>query len=200
MQWRGRRESDNVDDLRGQRVSRGGAIGIGGTGLLLVVVLALLTGQNPLDLLGQIAAQQDNTPASDLSTSEGRDRRDPHSRSLPANDGTPAQRRQRLPTRTTNRERTAQITVGIAQAGDTTVSSIMGCTNYLISNGMPRAAYHVAYPNGERNFVTDRAMAELRMKTGRIVSGRSTPVADGLVNPYSVQAQGNRVKRFVTKG
>jgi peptidoglycan/xylan/chitin deacetylase (PgdA/CDA1 family) len=82
----------------------------------------------------------------------------------------------------------AQITVGIAQAGDTTVSSIMGCTNYLISNGMPRAAYHVAYPNGERNFVTDRAMAELRMKTGRIVSGRTTPVADGLVNPHTVQA------------
>jgi Polysaccharide deacetylase len=82
----------------------------------------------------------------------------------------------------------AQITVGIAQAGDTTVSSILGCTNYLIANGMPRAAYHVAYPNGERNFVTDRAMAELRMKTGRIVSGRSTPVADGLVNPYTVQA------------
>jgi hypothetical protein len=82
----------------------------------------------------------------------------------------------------------AQITVGIAQAGDTTVSSIMGCTNYLISNGMPRAAYHVAYPQGERNFVTDRAMAELRMKTARIISGRSTPVADGLVNPYTVQA------------
>ena len=82
----------------------------------------------------------------------------------------------------------AKITVGVAQAGDTTVSSIMGCTKYLISNGMPRAAYHVAYPNGERNFVTDRAMAELQMKTGRIVSGRSTPVTDGLVNPYSVQA------------
>jgi len=82
----------------------------------------------------------------------------------------------------------AKITVGIAQAGDSTVSSILGCTNYLISNGMPRAAYHVAYPNGERNLVTDRAMAELRMKTGRMVSGRSTPVADGLVNPYTIQA------------
>ena len=59
MQWRGRRESDNVDDLRGQRVSRGGMVGgIGGTGLVLVVVFALLTGQNPLDLLGQIASQQ----------------------------------------------------------------------------------------------------------------------------------------------
>ncbi|MGE5181779.1 MAG: neutral zinc metallopeptidase [Acidobacteriota bacterium] len=59
MQWRGRRESDNVEDMRGRRVSRGGVVGIGGTGLVLIVVLALLTGQNPLDLLGQIVAQQD---------------------------------------------------------------------------------------------------------------------------------------------
>jgi predicted metalloprotease len=33
-------------------------VGIGGTGLVLIVVLALLTGQNPLDLLGEIVAQQ----------------------------------------------------------------------------------------------------------------------------------------------
>jgi predicted metalloprotease len=59
MLWRGRRESDNIEDVRGQGVSRGGVVGIGGTGLVLIVVLALLTGQNPLDLLGQIVAQQD---------------------------------------------------------------------------------------------------------------------------------------------
>ena len=61
MQWRGRRESDNVDDLRGQRMGGrggGGMVGIGGTGLVVVLLLAWLTGQNPLDLLGQIAAQQ----------------------------------------------------------------------------------------------------------------------------------------------
>lgn len=59
MQWRGRRQSDNLDDLRGRRVSRGGGmVGIGGTGLVIIVVLALLTGQNPLDLLGQVASQQ----------------------------------------------------------------------------------------------------------------------------------------------
>lgn len=81
-----------------------------------------------------------------------------------------------------------QVTVGVAQGGDTTASSIIGCTKYLISNGMPRAAYHLAYPQGERNSVTDIAMAELQMKTGRIISGRSTPVADGLVNPYTIQA------------
>lgn len=60
MQWRGRRESDNVDDVRGQRTGRGGGgmVGIGGTGLVVILLLALLTGQNPLDLLGQIASQQ----------------------------------------------------------------------------------------------------------------------------------------------
>jgi predicted metalloprotease len=59
MQWRGRRESSNVEDLRGRRVSRGGiGVGLGGTGLLLIVVLSLLTGQNPLDILGQVATQQ----------------------------------------------------------------------------------------------------------------------------------------------
>ena len=61
MQWRGRRESDNVDDVRGQRMGGrggGGMVGIGGTGLVVVLLLAWLTGQNPLELLGQIAAQQ----------------------------------------------------------------------------------------------------------------------------------------------
>ena len=61
MQWRGRRESDNVDDLRGQRMGGrggGGMVGIGGTGLVVVLLLAWLIGQNPLELLGQIAAQQ----------------------------------------------------------------------------------------------------------------------------------------------
>jgi hypothetical protein len=58
MRWRGRRQSGNVDDVRGRRVSRGGMVGIGGTGLLIVVVLALLTGQDPIELLGQVASQQ----------------------------------------------------------------------------------------------------------------------------------------------
>lgn len=62
MQWRGRRESDNVDDVRGQRARGGGMVGIGGTGLVIIVLLALLTGQNPLDLLGQIASQQQGGP------------------------------------------------------------------------------------------------------------------------------------------
>src|SRR5207344_1244850 len=50
MLWRGRRESDQIEDRRGMPVARGG-LGIGGTGLLVVLALSLLTGQNPLDLL-----------------------------------------------------------------------------------------------------------------------------------------------------
>jgi uncharacterized protein len=52
MQWRGRRQSGNVDDQR----SRGGGFGglpiKGGLGLVIVVVvISLITGKNPLSLL-----------------------------------------------------------------------------------------------------------------------------------------------------
>lgn len=53
MRWREARRSDNVEDRRGMRVGRVGA-GIGGAGLLLIIVLSLLAGENPLDLLQQI--------------------------------------------------------------------------------------------------------------------------------------------------
>ena len=50
MRWREMRRSDNVEDRRG--MSMGGAgIKLGGGGLLLIVVLSLLTGTNPLDLI-----------------------------------------------------------------------------------------------------------------------------------------------------
>lgn len=56
MQWRGRRQSGNVDDQRG---SGGGGIGgfafKGGLGtIVVVVVLSLITRQNPLEILSQI--------------------------------------------------------------------------------------------------------------------------------------------------
>jgi predicted metalloprotease len=57
MQWRGYRQSDNVEDRRGMRVP-GGGMAISGGGLLLLVVLALATGQNPLDLLEVITGPQ----------------------------------------------------------------------------------------------------------------------------------------------
>ena len=53
MQWRGRRQSTNVEDQRGRFRSRGAA-GIGGGGLLLILLLALFLGQDPVSLLQQI--------------------------------------------------------------------------------------------------------------------------------------------------
>ena len=61
MQWRGRRQSTNVDDQRG----RGGAGGMafkGGIGTIaIVLVLSLITGKNPLTLLQEIQTQSGTT-------------------------------------------------------------------------------------------------------------------------------------------
>lgn len=64
MQWRGRRQSGNVEDQRGS--SGGGGFGglpiKGGIGLVIViVVIGLITGQNPLSLLQQVPL--DNSPS-----------------------------------------------------------------------------------------------------------------------------------------
>ncbi|HYG11626.1 MAG TPA: neutral zinc metallopeptidase [Pyrinomonadaceae bacterium] len=51
MRWRGRRESTNVEDRRG--VSRGGMAVGGGLGTIALIVLALLFGADPRELLDQ---------------------------------------------------------------------------------------------------------------------------------------------------
>ena len=62
MRWGGQRESDNVEDRRGMGPARGG-LAIGGGGLLLVLVVSLLTGTNPLTLLNMIeTGQQTSSP------------------------------------------------------------------------------------------------------------------------------------------
>lgn len=65
MQWRGRRQSGNVDDQRGSGGGGGGFGGLpikGGLGLVVViVVIGLITGKNPLSLLQQLPL--DNGPA-----------------------------------------------------------------------------------------------------------------------------------------
>jgi len=50
MRWRGQRESDNVEDRRGLSVS-GRGIALSGTGIVLLLALALVTGQDPIALL-----------------------------------------------------------------------------------------------------------------------------------------------------
>jgi predicted metalloprotease len=70
MQWRGRRQSGNVDDQRGSGGGGGGFGGLpikGGLGLVVVVVvIGLITGKNPLSLLQQLPL--DNGPAISQST------------------------------------------------------------------------------------------------------------------------------------
>src|SRR4026209_100867 len=55
MRWRGERQSDNIEDRRG--VSRGGiAIG-GGLGGIVILIIALLFGADPRQLLEQLPNQ-----------------------------------------------------------------------------------------------------------------------------------------------
>ncbi|MEW6267743.1 MAG: neutral zinc metallopeptidase [Thermodesulfobacteriota bacterium] len=73
MRWRGRRQSSNVEDVRGHRVSRGGIVGIGGTGLVVLLLFALVTGQDPLQLLEQVSG-----PATDTTTTGEPYQESPH--------------------------------------------------------------------------------------------------------------------------
>lgn len=63
MRWRQGRRSENVEDRRGQRLSTGARVGgIGGLGLLVVVVAAMLLGVDPTEIL-------QNVPSSSLPSS-----------------------------------------------------------------------------------------------------------------------------------
>lgn len=65
MRWKRARRSDNVVDARGRR-GAGGKLSL--AGIVIVVVIGLLSGQDPLQLLGQLAnqgassVQQDGSP------------------------------------------------------------------------------------------------------------------------------------------
>jgi len=63
MRWGDQRESDNVEDVRGQGPMRPG-LAIGGGGLLLVLVVSFITGTNPLTLLNIIESGQEMTSPS----------------------------------------------------------------------------------------------------------------------------------------
>ena len=53
MRWRGERESDNVEDRRG--FSGGGRVAIGGgIGTFVIIIIALLLGADPRQLLQQV--------------------------------------------------------------------------------------------------------------------------------------------------
>jgi predicted metalloprotease len=64
MEWRGRRESSNIEDRRGMggtgggfggpRMSMGGGGGLGIGALAVILIVGWIAGINPIDLLGQI--------------------------------------------------------------------------------------------------------------------------------------------------
>ena len=56
MRWQDLRRSGNVDDRRG--MSGGGKVAMGGIGVIIVVVIGLLTGQDPGEILGNIQGGQ----------------------------------------------------------------------------------------------------------------------------------------------
>lgn len=61
MRWEGGRRSSNVEDRRGMRVTgpAGGGIGL----IIIVFVIALITGQNPLQLLQMVGGLQEGAPS-----------------------------------------------------------------------------------------------------------------------------------------
>jgi len=60
MRWRDLRESENVEDRRGFSVGRPG-VALGGGGILLLVAIAFLTGQDPIQLLESIGGPSAST-------------------------------------------------------------------------------------------------------------------------------------------
>jgi uncharacterized protein len=56
MRWQDLRRSSNVEDRRGR--SSGGKVALGGIGVVIVVVLGLLTGQDPTEILSSLEGSQ----------------------------------------------------------------------------------------------------------------------------------------------
>ena len=62
MKWRGNRESSNVEMGSSGR-GGGGGLKMGFTGIIIVVVLGLIMGKNPLEMLGMVSQMQEQAPA-----------------------------------------------------------------------------------------------------------------------------------------
>jgi len=58
MRWREQRQSDNIEDRRGMGGGPRRGMALGGGGIILLIAFALLTGQNPLELLEQVSGPQ----------------------------------------------------------------------------------------------------------------------------------------------
>ena len=63
MKWQLGRRSSNVEDRRGQGIGAKGIGGLGIGGVLVIVVISMLMGKDPTEILGQVAQQQQGMPA-----------------------------------------------------------------------------------------------------------------------------------------
>jgi len=62
MRWQGREQSENIEDRRGMRVPGGRGTGFGCIGLLVVMVIAMLTGADPRQLLSLLGVVEQLAP------------------------------------------------------------------------------------------------------------------------------------------
>ncbi|GAB2656271.1 KPN_02809 family neutral zinc metallopeptidase [Arenimonas aestuarii] len=70
MKWRSARRSSNVQDIRGRRGGGGGGLKLGLGGVAAVVVIGLLLGKSPMELLGMVAQVQQQMPADTAGTAD----------------------------------------------------------------------------------------------------------------------------------
>jgi len=56
MRWKNKRRSQRIDDRRGRGIAKGGAKLSGGV-VIIAIIIAVITGQNPLTLLGGVMQQ-----------------------------------------------------------------------------------------------------------------------------------------------
>lgn len=68
MRWKGRRQSENVEDRRG--MSPGGMVAGGGIGVLVIAVIVMLLGGDPSQLLGQLPSEPGQTQPIDPAQDE----------------------------------------------------------------------------------------------------------------------------------
>ena len=62
MRWEGREQSTNIEDRRGMRLPGGRGAGFGCLGLLAVLVISMLTGADPRQLLGLLGLVEEIVP------------------------------------------------------------------------------------------------------------------------------------------
>lgn len=72
MRWQGERESDNVEDRRG--MSGGGKVAIGGLGGVVIIVISLLLGKNPMDYISTDSSQYDSASSGQVNSSPEEDK------------------------------------------------------------------------------------------------------------------------------